>query len=271
LFRDDRVSMSNIEGALARLKREGRKGVIPFIVAGHPDLITTRDLLIEFGRAGAAVIELGIPFSDPMADGPVIQRASDQALQRKFGIAEVLSLVADVRKVSDTPLVLFSYLNPLFQYGFERLADDARAAGVDGVLVTDLVTEESDEFASCLGERQLDLIFLVAPTSSDERIESITKRASGFVYAVSRLGVTGAQSDLSSEAEVLVNRVRRFTDLPVAIGFGISDARQVAEVWTYADAAVIGSAIVAEIERFAGKTNLVKEVGEYYRSLIPGI
>jgi tryptophan synthase alpha chain len=263
--------MSNIPGAFADLKNEAAKGLIPFIVAGHPDLITTRDLLVEFGRTGAAVIELGIPFSDPMADGPVIQRASEQALQRKFGIGEVLSLAADVRKVSSTPLVLFSYLNPLLQYGFERLAEAARAAGVDGVLVTDLVPEEADQFATCLRSNGIDLIFLVAPTSSDERIEMIAAKASGFIYAVSRLGVTGAQSDLSSDAEILVNRVRRFTDLPIAVGFGISGAKQVADVWKYADAAVIGSAIVAEVERYKGNPDLVRHVGNYFRSLNPGI
>jgi tryptophan synthase alpha chain len=263
--------MSNIAAAFADLKNEAAKGLIPFVVAGHPDLITTRDLLVEFGRTGAAVIELGIPFSDPMADGPVIQRASEEALQRKFGIGEVLSLATDVRKVSSTPLVLFSYLNPLLQYGFERLAETARAVGVDGVLVTDLVPEESDQFASCLRSNGIDLIFLVAPTSSDERIEMIAAKASGFIYAVSRLGVTGTQSDLSSDAETLVNRIRRFTDLPIAVGFGISGAKQVADVWKYADAAVIGSAIVSEVEQYKGNPDLVRHVGKYFRSLNPGI
>ena len=262
--------MNRIQSAFAQLKDSQRKGMIPFVVAGDPDLNTTRDLLIELGSAGATLIELGIPFSDPMADGPVIQRAAERALKNSFGVSEVLSLAADVRRVSNTPLVLFSYLNPLLQYGFERLGRDAKQAGLDGVLVTDLAPEESDEFASCLQLNGLDMIFLVAPTSSDERLQMIAGKASGFIYAVSRLGVTGTQSDVSGEAEILVKRVRQFSSLPVAVGFGISNATQVAEVWRFADAAVIGSAIVAEIERSSKKRGLAQHIGSHFRSLIPG-
>jgi tryptophan synthase alpha chain len=265
------LSMSAIDQAFARLKAENRKGIIPFIVAGDPDLRTTRDILIELGRAGATLIELGVPFSDPMADGPVIQRASERALKSSFGLQEVLSIAAEVRQVSSVPIVLFSYLNPLLQYGFERLAREARLAGIDGVLVTDLAPEEADDFAATLRANGLDMIFLVAPTSSSARLQMISEKASGFIYAVSRLGVTGAQNDLSSEAEELVSRVRTLTDLPIAVGFGISNAEQVANVWQYADAAVVGSAIVAEIERLPKKRNLEGHVGSFFRSLIPGI
>ena len=263
--------MKRIQAAFDRLKRERRKGIIPFLVAGDPDLKTTRELLIELGKAGSTLIELGVPFSDPMADGPVIQRAAERALKKQFGLCELLSMVAEVRGVTETPLVLFSYLNPLLQYGFQRLAQDARSAGIDGMLVTDLSPEEADEFANYLRANDLDMIFLAAPTSSDERLQMIASKASGFIYAVSRLGVTGAQADVSGDAEELVNRVRRFTELPVAVGFGISNADQVAQVWRSADAVVVGSAIVAEIERLRGSPDLVGRTADFYRSLIPGI
>jgi tryptophan synthase alpha chain len=263
--------MKRIQAAFDRLKRERRKGIIPFLVAGDPDLETTRELLIELGKAGSTLIELGVPFSDPMADGPVIQRAAERALKKQFGLGELLSMVSEVREVIETPLVLFSYLNPLLQYGFQRLAQDARSAGIDGVLVTDLSPEEADEFANYLRANDLDMIFLAAPTSSDERLQMIASKASGFIYAVSRLGVTGAQADVSRDAEELVNRVRRFTELPIAVGFGISNADQVSQVWRSADAAVVGSAIVAEIERLRSSPDLVGRTTDFYRSLIPGI
>ena len=261
--------MGRIEAEFSKLKREGKRGFIPFITAGDPDLDTTGGLLIELANAGATVIELGVPFSDPMADGPVIQRASERALKHGFGLKEIFATTANVRSRIDTPLVLFSYFNPLLQYGIDKLAHDARAAGIDGILVTDLTPEESTEFSASLKLNDLEMIFLVAPTSTDERLRMISAYASGFVYAVSRAGVTGARENLSSEAELLVSRVRKFSSLPVAVGFGISSAEQVAETCTYADAAVVGSAIVAEIEKRAGSPNLVNEVGQYVRSLIP--
>ena len=261
--------MGRIEAEFSKLKREGKRGFIPFITAGDPDLDTTGGLLIELANAGATVIELGVPFSDPMADGPVIQRASERALKHGFGLKEIFASTASVRSRIDTPLVLFSYFNPLLQYGIDKLAHDARAAGIDGILVTDLTPEESTEFSASLKLNDLEMIFLVAPTSTDERLRMISAYASGFVYAVSRAGVTGARENLSSEAELLVSRVRKFSSLPVAVGFGISSAEQVAETCTYADAAVVGSAIVAEIEKRAGSPNLVNEVGQYVRSLIP--
>src|SRR5213078_4176801 len=244
------------------------KGLIPFITAGDPNLETTAQLLIELANSGATVIELGVPFSDPMADGPVIQRASERALKHGCGLQEILEIVSRARAKIDTPIILFSYFNPLLQYGLDRLASDARQAGVDGILVTDLTPEESEEFAATLKSNNLDMIFLVAPTSTNERLRMIAEHASGFVYAVSRAGVTGARENLSREAELLVARVRRFSSLPVAVGFGISSAEQVAETCVYADAAVVGSAIVAQIEKRAGSPNLVGEVGEYVRSLI---
>lgn len=263
--------MSRITGAFTELKRAGKRGFIPFITAGDPDLATTHDLLIELSRAGATVIELGIPFSDPMADGPVIQRASERALTHGFGIAEVLKVAARARKQIETPIILFSYFNPLLQFGIERLAVEAQRAGIDGVLVTDLIPEEATAFAATLQTHDLDMIFLVAPTSIDHRLQLVAERASGFVYAVSRAGVTGEQSSVSTEAEKLVTRMRQFSDLPIAVGFGISSAKQVAEVWRYADAAVVGSAIVAEIERQAGAPETATRISEFARRLLPDI
>jgi tryptophan synthase alpha chain len=261
--------LSRIAETFARLAREGRRGFIPFITAGDPDLKTTRALVVELARAGASLIELGVPFSDPMADGPVIQRASERALRHGISVADVLACVHEVRRETDVPIVLFSYYNPLLQYGHERLCADARRAGVDGMLVTDLAPEEADEFAAVLKQHELDLIFLVAPTSTDVRLRMVAERASGFIYAVSRAGITGVQAEMSAAAEQLVRRVRATTDLPVAVGFGISTRAQVADVWRYADAAVVGSAIVAEIERHTAAPDLVTRIGAFARSLLP--
>ena len=260
--------MSRITEKFAALKRESKKGFIPFITVGDPDLETTRDLIIELARAPATVIELGVPFSDPMADGPVIQRASERALRHGFGLAEVLQVAAGARKQTEVPIILFSYFNPLLQFGIEKLVDEAAAAGIDGILVTDLTPEEAGEFAGTLRAQELDLIFLVAPTSTDERLKMVAERASGFIYAVSRPGVTGARAEMSAEAEALVKRVRQFSDLPVAVGFGISKPEHVADVWRYADAAVVGSAIVAEIEQAQSPSEVVARVGRFARELI---
>jgi tryptophan synthase alpha chain len=264
--------LSRIAETFARLRdvRDGgRRGFIPFVTAGDPALSTTCALIPALARAGADIIELGVPFSDPMADGVVIQRASERALRNGITLADVLSVVKDARRETDVPVVLFSYFNPLLQFGLERLCDEARAAGVDGVLVTDLVPEEAEEFSTLLTRNSLDMIFLVAPTSTDARLSMVTRRASGFIYAVSRAGVTGARGEVSAEAEKLVGRVRALSDLPVAVGFGISTREQVAEVWRYADAAVVGSALVAEIERRAGAPDAVARIAEFAASLLP--
>ncbi len=261
--------MSRIASAFSQLKREGKQGLIPFITAGDPDLETTSELLVELAAAGASVIELGVPFSDPMADGPVIQRASERALRHGFGLDAVLQTAAKARLRIDVPIVLFSYYNPLLQYGLKRLSADAKAAGIDGVLVTDLTPEESHDLSSALRANKLDTIFLVAPTSTDGRLKLIGEKASGFIYVLSRAGVTGVQAHVSVEAERLVQRVRKFSNLPVAVGFGISDATQVAQTWDYADAAVVGSAIVSEIEKCSGSPETVQRVGMFTRSLLP--
>lgn len=260
--------MNRIAEKFANLKRENRKGFIPFITAGDPDLETTRKLIIELARAGSTLIELGIPFTDPMADGPVIQRASERALLQRVGVAEVFEVVADARRETDVPIILFSYFNPLLQFGVEKLANESQRTGVDGILVTDLIPEEAEEFAATMRQNDLDLIFLVAPTSTDHRLKLIAERASGFIYAVSRAGVTGERAEMSAETEKLVQRVRQFSDLPVAVGFGISKAEHVVDVWRYADAAVVGSAIVSEIEKAESPDDAVSRVGAFSRRLL---
>lgn len=259
--------MGRIADAFIQSKQQGKKGFIPYITAGDPDLATTEQLLIELAHAGATVIELGVPFSDPMADGPVIQRASERALRNSFGLQDLLDMTARARKQIDTPIILFSYFNPLLQFGLNSLARAAADAGIDGVLVTDLIPEESGEFEAGLRANNLDMIFLVAPTSTDERLQLVAKHASGFVYAVSRAGVTGTRETVSTEAEKLVQRMREFTSLPIAVGFGISNLEQVRDVQRYADAVVVGSAIVAELERLAGAADLAQQIGDFARAL----
>jgi tryptophan synthase alpha chain len=259
--------LGRIEKAFDELKRQGRKGIIPFVTAGDPDLETTGEILIELSQAGATVIELGVPFSDPMADGPVIQRSSERALKHGRGVGDILGVVASVRRTIETPIILFSYFNPLLQFGLKRLATEAKAAGVDGVLVTDLSPEEAGEFESELRANDLDMIFLVAPTSTDERLKLVAQHARGFIYAVSRAGVTGVRTSVSAEAERLVNRMRQFSPLPIAVGFGISSREQVKDVQRYADAVVIGSAIVSEIERLQGATSTAKRIGDFVKDL----
>jgi tryptophan synthase alpha chain len=261
--------LGRIEDAFDALRAHRRKGFIPFITAGDPDLNTTEELLVELSLAGATVIELGVPFSDPMADGPVIQRASERALKNRFGLTEVLEVVSAARRRISTPIILFSYFNPLLQFGIKRLAKAAAESGVDGILVTDLIPEEAGEVAAMFRAQRLDMIFLVAPTSTDVRLELIAKQATGFIYAVSRAGITGTQQTVSIEAEKLVGRVRKFSSLPVAVGFGISTSDQVAQVHKFADAVVVGSAIVQEIERVVGRPDVANHIGKFARPLVP--
>jgi tryptophan synthase alpha chain len=260
--------MSRIREKFRELKRSGRGGFIPFITAGDPNLATTELLLIELAKAGADIIELGIPFSDPVADGEVIQRASERALGNGVTVYDALMCASSARKNIDVPLVLFSYFNPLLQFGQERFAAAAGHAGIDGVLVTDLVPEEAESSTQTLLRHRVDPIFLVAPTTSDKRLGRITEQARGFIYAVSRAGVTGERDEMTVDAETLVKRVRSVSDLPVAVGFGISTAEQVRSVWRFADAAVVGSAIVRKIENLGNSPDLVKQVGDFARSLV---
>jgi tryptophan synthase alpha chain len=259
--------MSRIREKFRELKRSGHGAFIPFITAGDPDLATTERLLIELVNAGADIIELGVPFSDPVADGEVIQRASERALRNGVTVHDALICARKVRQHIDLPIVLFSYFNPLLQFGPEQFAAAASQAGIDGVLVTDLIPEEAESWSQNLLRYRLDPIFLVAPTTSDKRLAQIAQQARGFIYAISRAGVTGERDEMTRDAEALVKRVKPVSDLPIAVGFGISTAEQVHAVWRFADAAVVGSAIVSEIERLSGESNLVNRIGEFAASL----
>ena len=263
--------MTRIQQKFDQLKRAGRKAFIPYITLGDPSLEASVEIILELDRAGADVIELGIPFSDPLADGPVIQRATERALQHGFTLQAGLKTVAALRKQTEVPFLLFSYYNPLFAHGFERLAQDARASGIDGVLITDLSVEEAAAPVSILRQAALDSVFLAAPTSTDARIEKIARFSSGFIYAVSRTGVTGAQKAISDEVRPLIERIRRHSDLPVAVGFGISEPSQVAEICQQADGAVVGSALVRCIEENLKNPRLAEKVGEFTRWLRGGI
>ena len=260
--------MSRIDDTFTELKRSGRGGLIPFITAGDPDLKTTELLLIELAKAGADIIEVGVPFSDPMADGKVIQRASERALKKGVTLSDTLLCISHAKKRIDVPIVLFSYLNPLLKFGKDRLAHEANRAGVNAVLVTDLIPEEAGPWVAAFRGGRMDLVFLIAPTTSDERLGLIAQQASGFIYVVSRTGVTGERNEMPSDAEPLVKRVRAVSDLPIAVGFGISTAEHVRQVWRFADAAVIGSAIVRRIEQLHGAADLVPRLGEFARSFL---
>lgn len=249
------------------LKAADGKAFIPFIMAGDPDLETTVRLVPELERCGSHIVELGIPFSDPVADGPTIQRAGARALKHGYRMADYLEAVRAIRRESEVPLLLFSYYNPIYRYGLESLARDASNAGVDGVLVTDITPEEGVEYCDCLNRNGLDSVFLAAPTSSDERLEKIARCSSGFLYVVSRTGVTGAQEELSDTVRPTVERARRHTDLPVAVGFGISHPDQVRAVWQVCDGAVVGSAIVGEMEKKRDSGRLLKEIGAFCKWL----
>jgi tryptophan synthase alpha chain len=240
---------SRIAQRFADLRRTGEMGLVAYITAGDPSLAATEKFVLALAGAGADVIELGVPFSDPVADGPVIQRASERALRGGTTLAGVISLVKSLRAKTEVPLVLFSYFNPVLQMGVEKFGDAAKEAGADGVLITDLTPEEAGDYRAAMSSRGLDTIFLAAPTSTDERLALIAKSTSGFLYLISRTGVTGAKDQLADELPPLARRVRRFTELPIAIGFGISLPGHVSLLGGLADAAVVGSALVEEIER----------------------
>lgn len=244
-----------------------KPGLVIYFTAGDPDLATTRDMAIAAIDNGADVIELGVPFSDPLADGPVIQRASERAVARGTRLSDVLGICAEIRAARpQAGIILFSYLNPVVRFGMEAFAKAAKSAGADGVLLTDMIVEESDDYVRILRAEGLATVFLAAPTSPDARLKAIAEVSSGFVYAISRVGITGTQTELASDAEALVKRIKSFTTLPVALGFGVSTPQHVAQVAKFADAAVIGSAIVALVEKTPAN-EAAKAVGEFVRSL----
>ena len=242
-----------------------KPALVAYLTCGDPDLRTTREVALAAIQAGAEVIELGVPFSDPVADGPVIQRASERALRKGISLEQVLKLAQDIRKESNAGLIVFSYLNPIMRMGLQRFVDEATKAGVDGALITDLPVEESDEYLRFMRKRNLATVFLAAPTSTDERLKRIAEASTGFIYAISRTGITGARKDLAQDAQQLVKRLRKFTNLPIAVGFGIASAEHFAAVGKFADAAAVGSAIVHTIEQNPGKE--AQAVAEFIEQL----
>jgi tryptophan synthase alpha chain len=239
---------TRISKRFAALRESGELGIVAYITAGDPTLDATHKFVLALAEAGADVVELGVPFSDPLADGPTIQRASERALKSGTTLAGVLDLVRQIRRSSEVPLVLFSYYNPVLRMGLEKFASAASSAAADGVLITDLTPEESDDHRRILAAHHLDTIFLGAPTSTDERLAKIAAASSGFLYLISRTGVTGAKDALPDDLPALLRRARRVTLLPIAVGFGISLPGHVSVLGGLADAAVVGSALVSEIE-----------------------
>ena len=242
-------------------------GLVAYVTAGDPSLAATEKIVLAAADAGADVIELGVPFSDPVADGPTIQRASDRALRSGTTLAGVIELVHKIRAHSDVPLILFTYFNPVLQMGLEKFAIAASSAGADGVLATDLTPEEAEEYRAIMQAHELDTIFLAAPTSTDARLERIARASSGFLYLISRAGVTGAREALPPDLPALVRRTRKFTSLPIAVGFGISLPTHVTVLGGIADAAVVGSAIMAEVEKATSAEDAASAVGVLIRSL----
>jgi tryptophan synthase alpha chain len=259
--------MSRTEKRFAEAAARGEGGLVTFVVAGHPDADTSAGAVATIAAAGADVIELGVPFSDPLADGPVIQAASQQALANGMTPARVLDLVRRFRRDHETPIVLMTCYNPIWQFGVSRFAEQSAAAGVDGVIVTDLPPEEAADWLAAARANGVDTIFLLAPSSPAERIKTVAEVATGFVYCVSRMGVTGARAELPADLRELVGRIRAQTRKPVAVGFGISRPEHVAAVCAVADGAVVGSALVSELDRMTAAARPMQAVGRFVEEL----
>jgi tryptophan synthase alpha chain len=259
--------MSRIGQTFDLLQREGKKALIPFITAGYPNLAITEKLIFELEKNGADLLELGVPFSDPMADGPVIQYSSECSLAQGTTLKMILELVKKVRLKTGLPIILMGYYNPFFSYGVKRFCEDAKRAGVDGVLVVDLPPEEAAEMKSHADRSGLDLIFLLAPTSNDQRINLIVKNSSGFIYYVSLTGVTGVRSTLDRDIRGQVEKIKKISSLPIGVGFGISTPRQAQMVSKWADAVVVGSAVIKTIQKSKTPKAIVTNVGQFIASL----
>jgi tryptophan synthase alpha chain len=262
--------MTRIGRLFESLKRDGRKGLLAYLTVGDPSLEHTPALVEALVRGGADLIELGVPFSDPIADGPVIQRAGERALKAGATLGGVLEAAAQIRRQSEVPLLLFTYLNPVVRYGLDRLAKDAAASGIDGCLLTDASVEEAEEYVGAMHRHGLDTVFLAAPTSTKRRLELVARYSTGFIYLVSRTGVTGERESLSDAVAPLVRAVRAVTSLPLAVGFGISRPEHVAELGRQVEAVVVGSAFVRLIERHAGSPTLEQELEAFTRELKQG-
>ena len=259
--------MSRIDAAFRDLRNEGRTGLVTYVTAGDPDLERSREILVRLDRAGADILEVGVPFSDPLADGPVIQRATERALAAGATLVKVLGIVSDVRSLVKAPIVIFSYANPILRMGLEEFVSRARQAGVDGVLTLDVPPEESEQFRQALSRARIDTIFLLSPTTSAERIRRAAALGTGFLYGISRLGVTGARPEVADSARELAERVRQETGMPLALGFGLSRPEHVRAVAEFADAAVVGSALVNVIAEHGKSPGLLDEVERYVRWL----
>jgi len=263
--------LTRISRLFERLKREGRPGLIAYLTAGDPAPNRTASLVAALERGGADLIELGVPFSDPIADGPVIQRASERALKAGTTVPGVLKIAEEIRSQSEIPLLLFTYMNPLIRYGLEKLAKDAAASGIDGCLLTDLSVEEAAKYIGVMRNGNLDTVFLAAPTSTDRRLKLVAEYSRGFVYLVSRTGVTGEQVSVSDAVGPLVASMRAATPLPLAVGFGIANADHAAQVGAFADAVVVGSAIVRTIEKYGDDPALESKLEALARELRRGL
>jgi len=259
--------MSRLADTFARLRLERRPGLITYTTAGDPDLPRSAEVLAALERGGADVLEVGVPFSDPLADGPVIQRATERALAAGGNLRSALAMIAQLRATVHAPIVVFSYANPILRLGVEAFPVQAAEAGVDGVLALDLPIEEADEFRETLARVGIDLIFLLSPTTTELRIRKAAELGSGFLYGISRLGVTGARDQVAAGAEAMVRRIRAHTDLPIALGFGVSTPAHVAEICSYADAAVVGSALVSVVAKESATSELIPRVEAYVRWL----
>jgi tryptophan synthase alpha chain len=255
--------MSRIEKTFSELKKLGEAALIPFVTAGDPDLPTTLKILRALDQGGADCIELGMPFSDPTADGPTIQHSSERALKRPVSLTAIFNLVRHFRRDSQVPVVLFGYFNPIFRFGVEKFARQAAEAGADGVLCVDLPPEESGELKRWTDAAGMDLIFLLSPTSGTDRVRQVARQGRGFIYYVSVTGVTGARRSFDDDLRSRVERVRKATSLPVGVGFGISTPKQAAWIAGFADAAVVGSALVERIEKAQGNNQKVKQAGKF--------
>ena len=259
--------MSRIDGAFRELRDQGRTGLVTYVTAGDPDLERSREILVRLARAGADILEVGVPFSDPLADGPVIQRATERAIAAGATLVKVLGIVSDVRSLVNSPIVIFTYANPILRMGLEEFVSRAKQAGVDGVLTLDVPPEESAQFRAALSRARIDTIFLLSPTTSQERIRRAAALGTGFLYGISRLGVTGARDAIADSARELATRVRAETGMPLALGFGLSRPEHVRAVSEYADAAVVGSALVSVIAEHGQSPKLLDEVERYVRWL----
>jgi tryptophan synthase alpha chain len=263
--------MNRIEQRFAELAEHGKKAFIPYITAGDPNLERTGELLLALESAGADVVEFGVPFSDPIADGPVNQEAAQRALLNHVTLHHVVALVKQMRARTKIPVVLFTYFNPVLSYGLEAFAKDCADAGVDGVLCVDLPPEEADEYKRLLDEAGVATVFLLAPTSTEERMELVARQSTGFIYYVSRTGVTGTRESLDAQLHAKVDEIRAHTNKPIAVGFGISTPEQAREVAEYADGVIVGSAIVRMIGELGDAPDMPKRVGEFARSLVEGV